>query len=207
MGLEAKCTLRIARESFAGKAHLNADRLEFRGETRLDMPFAAIKSAAATPHGALMLPHGRGCAMFEFGDRATAEKWALKIRHPKSLVDKLGVKPGSRVAVIGVDDAEFLTQLKERLGAARVVKPAPGLDFIFYAADSAAELAELKTLRQSLQPAGAIWVVSLKGRAATIKDTDVMRAARAARLVDHKVCGFSATRTALKLVIPKNQRS
>ena len=51
-------------------------------------------------------------------------------------------------------------------------------------------------------PTGAIWVVSLKGKAARVKDVEVMRAGKAAGLVDNKVCGFSATHTALKLVIP-----
>jgi hypothetical protein len=39
-----------------------------------------------------------------------------------------------------------------------------------------------------------------------VRDVDVMAAAREAGLVDNKVVAFSATRTALKLVIPKSQR-
>ncbi|SDR94727.1 DUF3052 family protein [Opitutus sp. GAS368] len=156
--------------------------------------------------GALKITHTGGFATLGLADRATAEKWALKIRYPKSLIDKLGVKPDSRIAVLGVTDLEFLAQAQERLGAPPPRKSGAALDFIFYAADSAAELAELKSLKTHLQPAGAIWVVSLKGKAATIKDTDVMKAARAAGLVDNKVCGFSATHTALKLVIPKDRR-
>lgn len=206
MGVEAKCSLRMGRAIFAGAAHLNTDRVEFRGETRLDIPFAAIKSADVGPGGALKITHSRGLTTLEMGDRATAEKWALKIRYPKSLIDKLGVKPDSRVAVLGVADPEFLVQATRRLGAAPATKPGKDLDFIFYAADSTAELAKLKSLKARLQPAGAIWVVSRKGRAATIKDTDVMKAARTAGLVDIKVCGFSATHTALKLVIPKDRR-
>lgn len=206
MGLEAKGTLRLDGEAHAVKAHLNTDRVEFRGGARLDIPFAAIRSAAAGAGGKLTITHAGGRAILELGDRAVAEKWALKITRPKGLIDKLGVKPGARVVVLGVDDPEFAAQLKERLRAAPGAKLAAGLDFIFYAADRAPGLAKLKTLRKSLQPAGAIWVVSLKGKAARIKDTDVMRAARAAGLVDNKVCSFSATHTALKLVIPKDQR-
>lgn len=207
MGLEAKCSLRVGRDTFAGAAHLNTDRVEFRGETRLDLPFSAIKSADAGAGGALKITHTGGFVTLGLPDRATAEKWALKIRYPKSLIDKLGVKPDSRIAVLGVDDPEFLAQAAQRLGAAPARKLGKDLDFIFYPADSAAELAKLKSLRSHLQPAGAIWVVSLKGKAATIKDTDVMKAAQAAGLVDNKVCGFSATHTALKLVIPKGQRA
>lgn len=205
MGLEARGTLRIDRDAFTAKAHLNTDRVEFRGGARLDIPFATIKSAVASK-GVLAITHADGRATFEFDDGPVAEKWARKITNPKSLIDKLGVKPESRVAVLGVHDPEFLSQLKERLGAAPALKLATGLDFVFYAADTAAGLAKLKSLKGSLKPAGAIWVVSLKGQAATIKDTEVMKAARAAGLVDNKVCGFSPTHTALKLVIPKDQR-
>ena len=51
-------------------------------------------------------------------------------------------------------------------------------------------------------PNGAIWVVSRKGKAATIRDVDVINAAKAAALVDNKVASFDETRTSLRLVIP-----
>jgi hypothetical protein len=206
MGLETKCHLHLGRDTFEGHAHLESDRLSFRGGVRLDLPFSDIKSAAVRPGGRLALASARGWVVLELGDRATAEKWSLKIRCPKSLIDKLGVRPDSRIAVLGVADESFARQLKARLKIPAGDSPAPALDFIFYAADTAAELAKLKQLKNHLQPAGAIWVVSLKGKAATIKDTDVMQAARAAGLVDNKMCGFSATHTALKLVIPKAAR-
>ena len=198
MGLETKCTLRLGRESFAGKAHLDSDKLTFRGEARFDLVLKSIAAVAVDEGGAVRLTHAAGAATLVFGDRAAAEKWAQKICSPRSLIDKLGLKPDSRVAVIGVNAAEFHAQAQRRLGA----QLRADLDFIFYAADSSAELAKLKSLKKHLQSAGAIWVVSLKGNAATIRDVDVMRAAREAGLVDNKVCSFSATHTALKLVIP-----
>lgn len=207
MGLEATCSLRLGRVTCPGRAHLDADRLTFRGGARLDIPLKSVKSAAAGKGGALVITHEGFTVTLMLGDRATAEKWALKIRHPRRLVDKLGLKPGARAAVIGIDDPGFLRDATERLGAAPATKPGDNLDLIFYAADSAAELAQLKSLKSHLQPAGAIWVVSRKGRAATIKDVDVMAAARAAGLVDNKVCSFSDTHTALRVVIPLAARS
>lgn len=202
MGLEANCPVRIGDDAFSGRVHLNTDRVEIRGQTRIDISFATIRSVDVSTRGALTIRHAGGRAVLEFGERAAAEKWAAKIRSPKSLIDKLGVKPGSRVAVLGVDDADFLVQLQGRLAGVVAGPSAKDLDFIFYAADTDGQLAKLKTLRARLQPAGAIWVVSRKGKEATIKDVDVMKAARAAALVDNKVCSFSATHTALKLVIP-----
>lgn len=105
-----------------------------------------------------------------------------------------------------VQDHEFLTQLETRAGQV-VHKPRRDTDLIFYAADGIDALNSLTRLKASLKPDGAIWVVSLKGKQARIKDTDVMAAARKAGLVDNKVVGFSETHTALKLVIPKAKRS
>lgn len=202
MGLEANCILHSGHDKFAVKAHLNTDRLELRGEHRLDLPFKSIGSVRTQADGTLQLKHAGGSITLRFGAGSTAAKWADKIRSPKSLIDKLGVKPDSRVAVLDVEDGEFSAQLAQRLAAGLAPAPGKDLDFLFYAADSAAQLAKLKSLRARLRPAGAIWVVSRKGKDATIKDVDVMKAARAAGLVDNKVCSFSATHTALKLVIP-----
>lgn len=206
MGLETKCTLRVAGVVFDGTAHLDSERLTFRGGEKLDLLLANVKSAAAGKGGALVIKHGEGVATLGFGDRAAAEKWALKIRSPKSLIDKLGLKPESRVAVIGVADEQFLTQASGLLLTPPFKTLCAGLDFVFYAADGPAELARLSVLKRSLQAAGAIWVVSLKGKTAKIRDTDVMQAAHRVGLVDVKVCSFSATHTALKLVIPKSAR-
>jgi len=51
-----------------------------------------------------------------------------------------------------------------------------------------------------------IGLVSRKGRAATIRDTDVMAAGKAAGLIDNKVASFDETRTSLRLVIPVARR-
>jgi hypothetical protein len=118
------------------------------------------------------------------------------------LLDKLGVRPGMRVAILGVDDASFCELLGERTSDVSDGPPPLDTDLVFLAADSHAELAGLTDLRSRIRPAGAIWVVSRKGKAATIRDVEVMAAARSAGLVDNKVVSFSPTHTALRLVIP-----
>jgi hypothetical protein len=120
------------------------------------------------------------------------------------LLDKLGVRPGMRIAIVGaVDpDGSFRAQLADRSGDVTVGRPKADSDLIFLAADSHAELAGLADLRKRIRPAGAIWIVSRKGRAATIRDVEVMAAAKDAGLVDNKVVSFSPTHTSLRLVIP-----
>lgn len=131
----------------------------------------------------------------------------LERTYDKPRVDKLGVKPGMRVAVIGVDDPSFMAQLRERTDDFTLGDPAPATDLIFLAADSTEELARLHGLRPFLRPDGAIWVVSRKGKAATIRDVDVIEAALSAALVDSKVVSFSPTHTSLRLVIRRADRA
>ena len=143
-------------------------------------------------------------SFFYLGEKA--EVWADKIKNPKSIIDKLGIKPTSRVVVPGIADEKFLGELSKRTKFMQK-KLAKELDFIFYSAESVDDLGKLSSLKTYLKEDGAIWVVSRKGKEATLKDTEVMAEAKKAGLIDNKVVGFSPTHTALKLVIPKDQRN
>jgi len=117
-------------------------------------------------------------------------------------IDKLGVKHGLRVAVIGVDDELLMSELRARTDEIVIGMPRSRRDVIFYAAESLIALGELETLRTKIVHAGAIWVVSRKGKGRSLNDTDVIAAAQRVGLVDNKVVSFSDTHTALRLVIP-----
>ncbi len=125
----------------------------------------------------------------------------------RSLMDKLGVKPFHRISVIGVDDDAFWSQLIDRAVDTVKGRMRKDSDLIFFAADSLSDLQQLARLKTYLVSNGAIWVVSLKGKAAKIKDVDVIAAAKAAGLVDNKVVSFSETHTSLRLVIPIKHRA
>jgi hypothetical protein len=123
------------------------------------------------------------------------------------LLDKLGVKPGARVAIIDVPDVDFRALFPERTADVTDGWPAPETDLVFLGADSVDELLRVGPLQEALVPNGAIWVVSRKGKAATLRDVDVIEAAKAVGLVDNKVVSFSPTHTALRLVIPVARRA
>ena len=127
------------------------------------------------------------------------------------LLDKLCIRPGMRVAIVGTvedddevldDEGPFRERLAGRTSDVTVGRPKPDSDIVFLAADTTDELAALAELRTRIRPAGAIWVVSRKGKASTLRDVEVMAAAREHGLVDNKVVAFSARRTSIRLVIP-----
>jgi hypothetical protein len=117
------------------------------------------------------------------------------------LIDKLGVKAGQRIAVLGVEEAEFLKDLAERVPDYSRGEIIPYSDLVFFSAEALFDLQRLRLIRRSIRKTGAIWIVYPKGQT-HIREADVRAAGKAAGLVDNKVCKFSATHTALRFVFP-----
>lgn len=201
MGREAECTGRHKGEIGRGTLYLGADELVFRGAFRLAVRLGQI-SAAQAKDGQLIVRFPGGAAEFSLGARA--ERWAEAIRSPKSLLDKLGVPSGSTVAVIGIQDDDFPTQLRDR-GVALAPRLRKSLDAVFFGAERKQDLKRLGSLVRFIKSNGAVWVVNPKGVEA-IQEADVLAAGKHAGLVDVKVVRFSDTHTAHKFVIPVARR-
>src|SRR5712664_3261138 len=108
MGNEAACKVQFGKQVSSGKALLETNEVVFRGDFQLKIPLSTIKSAKAV-NGELRLQTADGLAVFHLG--AAAEKWCDKILHPKSRIEKLGVKPGARVSLMGEFEPEFLKEV------------------------------------------------------------------------------------------------
>ena len=202
MGQEVQCSAQVDGRTVVGKAMLETDELLFRGAERVRIPLADITKATAAD-GRLVVRHKSGTATFELGP--VAARWAERINHPPTLADKLGVKPGHRVTLLGLDDAWFAKTLEERgadVGRGRLRK---GTDVVLLGVHRPRDLDRLERLEASMARDGAIWVVYPKGRKDP-SEGDVIEAGKAAGFVDVKVARFSDTHTALKFVIPKARR-
>jgi hypothetical protein len=198
MGLESGCTARYGGRASDGKALLETDELIFRGSFRLTVPYHEIKDVQVEG-GKLILDYDGDELILEVG--SCAEDWANRILYPKVLVDKLGVKPEHRVAVLGLDPGF--------LGGRTRAKPATRLgkehDLVFLALEKAADLTRIEKVLPSLTPAGALWTVRTRGKK-DVSESIVRETARAAGLVDVKVARFSETQTAEKFVRPRSKR-
>ena len=204
MGAEISCVMKYEGKTFKGMALLETNDLVFRGERSLKIPFRNMHSVRASK-GVLQVDFHDGVASFELKDKA--EIWLKKILTPKSVLEKLGVKEDSRVSVKGIDDRKFLKELKEKAVGGVSDGFQKDSDLIFFGAKTEKDLAKLNKVKTFLKSNGGLWIVSLKGKAAILKEAAVMAAGKKAGLVDTKVVGFSDTHTALKFVIPVHERS
>jgi hypothetical protein len=118
----------------------------------------------------------------------------------RPLLDKLGVRPGARVAVIDLDDPSFMSLLAERTGDITTRKPRAPCDIVFFGVRKMADLRRLVELKTWIEPNGAVWVIRPKGPASPIKDLDLIQAGLGAGLVDNKIASFSDTRGAMRFV-------
>ncbi len=202
MGNEATCKAQFGKQQSEGKVLLETSEILFRGGFRLKIPFSMIKSAKAV-NGELRLQTPEGLAVFQIGK--AAEKWCDKILHPKSRLEKLGVKLGARVSLVGKLEPKFHTELRELTKSVSKEKVATESEWIFFAVDSKETLSALSKISKSMKGATALWIVFPKGQK-HITENDVIAAGRRANLKDVKVVGFSSTHTALKFVIPVSER-
>jgi hypothetical protein len=198
MGLEARCRGHFGGRSGEGLARLEDKDLIFSGAFKLKIALEDIQTSEANK-GVLRVESPAGEARFELGK--DAEKWALKIRYPRGLMDKLGVKPGSRVSVVGLDEPWLLKELEQRGADVSRGRIRKGSDLVFAGMTTAADLSRLTSLREAVEPDGAVWVIWPKGRK-TFREDDVRAAGPGARLVDVKVVSVSERLSGLKMMVP-----
>ncbi len=118
----------------------------------------------------------------------------------RPLLDKLGVKPGSKIAIVNLEDPGFIKLLRERTADIVVGKPRSKCDLVFMGADTSADLRRLDEVKRWIEPNGAIWVIRPKGGRSPLRDTDVITGGLAAGLVDNKIASFSETHGAMRFV-------
>ncbi len=191
MGREVVCVARHQGNTASVKALLETDAVILRGDLKATIPYKDLTVVRAD-QGVLYLDE----TTVELG--ADAEKWAHKILNPPSLLDKLGLKPGMKLAVLGFGDRSFLGGLEhdtclkegEEYGAIVVHTPSPP------------ELSELEKIKHRIGKKTMLWIVYPKGRK-DITEGQVFALGKGLGLVDVKTCRFDEKLTGLKFVCPK----
>ena len=204
MGNQANCELRVGRKRYEGKALLETSELVFRSpDYRVKIAFREVRAVFAK--GGQLGIETKGETFAFAGLGAAAEKWREKILHPKTRTEKLGVKAGTRVALLGGAEAAFVAELRHSKAEISSGNLDTDCEVIFLLIDERGGLTYAAKIAKKLKGSAALWIVYPKGKK-KISETDVLDAGRKAGLKDVKVVGFSPTHTALKFVIPVAKR-
>lgn len=124
----------------------------------------------------------------------------------RSRIEKLGVKAGSDVLLLGIEkDTAFVKELETAGAAIRTSGRRPA-DMILATFAHRDDLRRLPPLVARLKADGVLWTLRPKGSKA-LTESEMMRAGQSAGLVDVKVVSFSDVLTAEKFVIPVAKRS
>ena len=121
--------------------------------------------------------------------------------HTRTRTEKLGVKPGTRIAVIGLKDAAFAGELKAAGGKVASRLGTGPYDMIVVRLSGALDLPSLIDAKERIVVNGMIWAIWPKGRK-EFREDDIRHFGPQAGLVDVKVMSFSDELSGLKLVIP-----
>jgi hypothetical protein len=128
----------------------------------------------------------------------------------KPLVQKLGIKPGFCIFAAGAPTGyrDIVGKLPAQVTI--VTRLTDGVDLIHLFATRAAALGdELRISRDAIEPDGMVWVSWPKkssGVPTDLTDRVVRETALPLGLVDIKVCAIDEVWSALKFVIPRDQR-
>jgi hypothetical protein len=128
-----------------------------------------------------------------------------------ALPKKLGIREGSRIALVNAPD-DFPATLAPLPPAAAIRARARGpLDVIVFFTRSRRELArQFERLARALDPAGGLWIAWPKKSAQLETDLDqaaVMEIGLATGLVDNKVCAIDDTWSGLRFVVRRENRA
>ena len=126
----------------------------------------------------------------------------------RDVLQKLGIKPGMRVAIEGPVPDE-LTERVRSLEEVEVVDTGSETAHVvlYRLTDLGDAKPALARLRKSIVPHGAIWVLtSRKGAPDYVKQETLIPLGKAVGLVDNKIASVDEATSAIRFVIPLAQR-
>lgn len=208
MGYETKCRVRVVQGKVAREADgtvlLETDELIVRGDARVRISRAEI-ARVARRGGKVVVSSPAATVTLSLGEPA-AERWAKKLAEPpKALIDKLDVKPGAAVWLLGTHDATLVDQLAARTANVSSTRSAKNQDVVFVEVGRAKDFPRLARALDAMTESGAMWVVHPKGPNG-VADTAIYARAKELGLTATKVARVSDTLAAEKLVRPRASR-
>ena len=208
MGYETKCRVRVVEPAGTRQAEatvlLETDELVVRGEARIRIKRSDIQRVSRRD-GTVTVTSPSATLALSLGEPAAA-RWEKKIAEPpKQLIDKLDVKAGAPVVLIGKHDDALLAQLEQRTTNISRAANAKNRDVAFVEVSSERDFDRIERATSAIADSGAIWVIHPKGPTG-VADTAIFAKAKTLGLAYTKVARVSDRLTAQKLVRPVASR-
>lgn len=209
MGLESRCAVRVddgsvERADADARVELEGDALIVRGPARVRVPRSDITELVARD-GVLTVTHAGGALHLSLGD--AAEKWRAKILEgPRTRAQKLGVRPGMLVTLVGVGDPTIGREIVDAGGVLideHLRDATQPVDLLLLELASAADLALIARYAPAIGN-GAMWVVHPNG-VPELTDTRIFSAAESPGLVSTRTMSFSTGMSAERLSVRRTR--
>jgi len=130
----------------------------------------------------------------------------------RDVTDKLGLKPGQAVRVVGKGDKALLARAREKIGR-KLANEATPAEVILYWPKTIEEITPtLSKLRAEIAPNGGIWVITAKRNKQSasgmpyLNQDALIPLGLAAGLVDNKTCSISESESGMRFVIRRKDR-
>ena len=193
MGREAQGVCAIGTQREAVKALLESTVLIVRGPAlKRQYALSALSDVQVDGDALHFLADGEPVTLVLGADEAP--KWLKKIMTPPpSLASKLGISAQDKAYVLGRADDAALT---EALSGAVTTQASDAAVLIVIALDDT-DLTQA-IARHAGMPCRAMWVVHLKGKAATLGDTAIRQRLRGSGYMDNKTTAVSERFTATR---------
>jgi len=203
MAMESACKLQVGREHYEGKVRMEGDHIDFAGLTKFRFRLNETRNARREEEAILFSFHGNAVGIRLTSGRA-AEEWLDYIQHPQTLADRLGMREGTVVRILNLEDADLVSSLEDR--KTRIVSNGGDpYEVVMLGVERASELRQIQDLLETMPPEGAVWVVLPKtGR--MVSKANVFAAVKEAGLHHAEAIDYSETQTAFKIVRPKFAR-
>lgn len=123
----------------------------------------------------------------------------------RDVLDKLGIREGSRVRLEGPVPEELARRIA---GRARIVRDVDPVDIVVWRIESLAEAeAGLGPAGRRIVDDGGVWVLTAKrDHPGYVKQTDLIPIGKDAGLIDNKVCSVDEATSAIRFVVPRETR-
>ncbi|MHB1342466.1 MAG: hypothetical protein ACYC77_11180 [Coriobacteriia bacterium] len=122
---------------------------------------------------------------------------AASVRPAATLADKIGLRPGQRVALVCVTDPDVPAVARDIASATTALHSSRPFDLVIYQVENVFSLRRIPELAGAMADTGALWVLWPRG-VEHVRQTHVQKAGTAAGLVDVKMASVGGRLSGLR---------